>query len=636
MMTASRPGTILGTAAYMSPEQARGKTVDKRTDIWAFGSVLFEMLTGRKAFPGETVSDTIVSVLSREVDWNALPQGLPPRIRDLLRRCLQRDSAQRLRDIGDARIEIGETLTPGAISPVVTTEPSKTTYRSSILAFAVLLLGILIGVAINRATVTSSTASDIPAGWTGTLLGGPNVAFGPRISPDGKTLAFLAMIDGLTQVAVMNPESGNWTVLTRDRTHGYISRLSWSRDGTRIYFTRHYDVPLGIYSVPALGGEERLILENASGPEALPDGGLLVARINADRKNQIYRYWTGDARMKPLTAIVSGTENIPVRIFTDGARAVFVGQTPDGALTDRSTYLYILDLENEKVARIPVDLAFTGTGIVNSADPITIMPNGQSVLAVNADSDLTKVLRIDLDDPSHVRTVLALQQSPSQIDVALDGSLYVQQSSRPADIVKFSSSGGNLERLNAFRNLRPPPYGVSTATLHTAEGRSLITALIGGRRRLMVADPGKEPLPFVETDEETSGPATLVGNDRVAFMIGSGDTRRIAIASLRDGRIIKRLEDVKAATIRSIIASRDGKTFYFVDSGDVWSIPVDGGSPQKIHNGDGVAITPDGNNLIIQLIEAERIRWLKVTLDGRNEHLSDRAPSAATAESYCL
>src|SRR5438093_3253454 len=102
-------------------------------------------------------------------------------------------------------------------------------------------------------------------------------------------------------------------------------------------------------------------------------------------------------------------------------------------------------------------------------------------------------------------------------------------------------------------------------------------------------------------------------------MIGSGDTRRIAIASLRDGRIIKRLEDVKAATIRSIIASRDGKTFYFVDSGDVWSIPVDGGSPQKIHNGDGVAITPDGNNLIIQLIEAERIRWLKVTLDGRNE-----------------
>ena len=135
----------------------------------------------------------------------------------------------------------------------------------------------------------------------------------------------------------------------------------------------------------------------------------------------------------------------------------------------------------------------------------------------------------------------------------------------------------------------------------------------------MVADPGKEPLPFVETDEETSGPATLVGNDRVAFMIGSGDTRRIAIASLRDGRIIKRLEDVKAATIRSIIASRDGKTFYFVDSGDVWSIPVDGGSPQKIHNGDGVAITPDGNNLIIQLIEAERIRWLKVTLDGRNE-----------------
>jgi hypothetical protein len=99
-----------------------------------------------------------------------------------------------------------------------------------------------------------------------------------------------------------------------------------------------------------------------------------------------------------------------------------------------------------------------------------------------------------------------------------------------------------------------------------------------------------------------------VRSDRVAFVIGSGDARRIAIASLRDGRIIRRLQDLKAATIRAIVASRDGKTFYFVDSGTIWSIPVDGGSPQKIHSGDSVAITPDGNNLIVQLIEAEKIR----------------------------
>src|ERR1700674_715150 len=104
-------GRILGTPAYMSPEQARGKAVDKRTDIWAFGCVLYELLTGKVAFRGETISDTLAAVLEREPDLQALPPATPPKMRDLLRRCLQKDSQYRLRDIGDARIEIGEALT---------------------------------------------------------------------------------------------------------------------------------------------------------------------------------------------------------------------------------------------------------------------------------------------------------------------------------------------------------------------------------------------------------------------------------------------------------------------------------------------------------------------------------------------
>ena len=101
-------GTILGTASYMSPEQARGKTVDKRADIWAFGCVLFEMLSGRRAFEGETISDVLAGVIEREPDWSALPNVTPTRLRDLLRRSLNKDPNARLRDIGDARIEIEE------------------------------------------------------------------------------------------------------------------------------------------------------------------------------------------------------------------------------------------------------------------------------------------------------------------------------------------------------------------------------------------------------------------------------------------------------------------------------------------------------------------------------------------------
>src|SRR6185436_18142126 len=103
-------GVILGTAAYMSPEQARGKTVDRRTDIWSFGCVLYEMLSGKQLFYGETVSDTIARILEREPDWSALPAAVPERIRDLLRRCLEKDARKRLRDIGDARIELEEAV----------------------------------------------------------------------------------------------------------------------------------------------------------------------------------------------------------------------------------------------------------------------------------------------------------------------------------------------------------------------------------------------------------------------------------------------------------------------------------------------------------------------------------------------
>ena len=103
---ATQPGTILGTPAYMSPEQVRGEDVDKRTDVWALGCVLFELLTGRRAFGGGTASDCVAAVLEREPDWSALPAATPASIRVLLRRCLQKDRSKRLRDIGDARFAL--------------------------------------------------------------------------------------------------------------------------------------------------------------------------------------------------------------------------------------------------------------------------------------------------------------------------------------------------------------------------------------------------------------------------------------------------------------------------------------------------------------------------------------------------
>ncbi len=137
----TQAGLILGTAAYMAPEQARGKTVDKRADIWAFGCVLFEMLTGKRAFPGEDVTDTIVSVLSKEPEWSALPSPTSASVRSLLRRCLDKDPKQRLRDIGEARLALDGAFETGASQPAAaTSSPSGRLAWMAALAVAVVVI----------------------------------------------------------------------------------------------------------------------------------------------------------------------------------------------------------------------------------------------------------------------------------------------------------------------------------------------------------------------------------------------------------------------------------------------------------------------------------------------------------------
>ncbi len=139
----TREGVTLGTPAYMSPEQARGQTLDKRTDVWSFGCVLYEVLTGQRAFLGQTTSDTLVSVLEREPDWAALPRSLPPAVHSLVHRCTRKDKEQRLHDIADARIELEEALVAGAsVGSAVVPTRQTTRWRPSLgAALAVALLG---------------------------------------------------------------------------------------------------------------------------------------------------------------------------------------------------------------------------------------------------------------------------------------------------------------------------------------------------------------------------------------------------------------------------------------------------------------------------------------------------------------
>jgi serine/threonine protein kinase len=148
MATLSEEGRILGTPGYMSPEQARGKSVDKRTDIWAFGCVLYELLVGKPAFRGETVSDTLAKVLEREPDWETLPAATPAKLQELLHRCLEKDSQRRLRDIGEARIELLDAMPSTARQETSGKKRFKMTRRAAV--------GALAGAAAGAAGVATS------------------------------------------------------------------------------------------------------------------------------------------------------------------------------------------------------------------------------------------------------------------------------------------------------------------------------------------------------------------------------------------------------------------------------------------------------------------------------------------------
>jgi serine/threonine-protein kinase len=209
-LAATQAGIILGTAAYMSPEQAKAKAVDRRADIWAFGVVVYEMLTGRTMFSGETASETMAQVILKEPDWNALPASTPVRLRDLLRRCLVKDPGNRVRDIGDVRIAIEDIVANAEPRGETETVPGSPSPRRRLPMWTVAVLGLLLGAALvllmwqpwHRAVpgapirLTSELGAD--ASLAANILSNSTLA----LSPDGSMLAFVADKNGTPQIYI--------------------------------------------------------------------------------------------------------------------------------------------------------------------------------------------------------------------------------------------------------------------------------------------------------------------------------------------------------------------------------------------------------------------------------------------------
>jgi serine/threonine protein kinase/Tol biopolymer transport system component len=376
-------GVLLGTAAYMAPEQAKGAVVDRRADLFAFGAVLYEMLTGRRAFQGDSVTETLASVLKAEPDWTLLPKSTPEAIRRLLRRCLQKDRSRRLQTAADARIEIEDALTEQAPLPV---RESASKGRVSGAWIAATLALALVSAAFAVLYLRSARQPPAAAPETRTEIVTPatNDPSSFALSPDGRQLVFVASGDGPSRLwlrslagTTSQPLPGTegatgpfWSPDSRSVAFGTGGRLmrldlgggapqmlasgggrgAWNTDGV-ILFSRGPN--LGLFRISASGGDPIAVtkLDEQVGhqfPQFLPDGRHFVFRAIGQTPETDGTY-LGSLDSGDVTRLLPGGPTISAPLYHPSGWLMW---SRAGTLVAQR-----LDVELQTVAGDPVTLA---------------------------------------------------------------------------------------------------------------------------------------------------------------------------------------------------------------------------------------------------------------------------------------
>ena len=422
---ATRAGVILGTAAYMSPEQARGKNVDRRTDVWSFGCVLYECLTGRPLYQGETVSDLIARILEREPDWAALPANTPSRVRELLRKCLRKDPKERLRDIGDARLELAQAKVE---EPAFASNAGTRTRRWPwMVAAGVLGVALFASLALRPKPAaldarTMRVSIALPRGLE-VSLEVPDVT----LSPDGKTVLFAAVDStGTTRLFVRPLRSA--TVRVLPGTEGAVIPF-WAPDSRKIAFFANSNLqrmsidgggaqvlaPAPSARGGAWGAGDMIVYApSASGPlMKIPAGGgtpMVATVLDSTRGETAHRFpcFLPDGKHFLYVAIPGKDGKVDTRVTSlDDSSGPVLVSSPNMA-----TYAsgYLLFNQNESVVAQPFDLrSFQLRGspkVVGDLYNVSDQYSGSPALTASGDGTLiqreyrTSAMRVVLMDRS--------------------------------------------------------------------------------------------------------------------------------------------------------------------------------------------------------------------------------------------
>jgi serine/threonine protein kinase/Tol biopolymer transport system component len=557
---ASERGLILGTAAYMSPEQARGVGVDKRSDIWAFGCVLYEMLTGCSAFPGSTVADMIAAILDREPDWRRLPDTTPSGIRRLLRRCLAKDPRRRLRDIGDARLEIDDSL---------------------------------------------AGASDTIAAVAGHLAAKPDVEFqrltdfvgmkeSPAVSPDGKMVAFVAVVGGRRQLWLRMLAGGASLQVSRDDADHEEPR--WAPDSsTLIYCTcaAGSGDERALWEISALGGPPRRVIAAIGGGDISHDGQRIAVFQSAGEHVELVVAARDGWRKDCVITLPPEHLYSSPRWSPDG-RMIAFQQASSSGFDMRLQIVSVVDGRLQEVARSEYLAGFSwlpnGAGLVysSSCGSTLLYPPTMHLRTVGVDGRGDH--RLTFGDDSHL-----------QPDVHPSGRLVASRVRSRSDIWRFPTGGSPEENTrDAVRVTRQT--GQAQTPSVSPDGTELVyLSDNGGHGNLWVARTDGSGVRQITFERD---PAVAIG-----VPVWSPAGNWIVVIVTRGGKTGLWMVHPDGSGLHEAVRgwyacwSADGQWLYYTPAREgprcLERVHVEGGTPEVVlaSGGAGAAVSAGGSTL---------------------------------------
>jgi serine/threonine-protein kinase len=587
-MESTRAGVILGTAAYMSPEQARGRPVDKRADIWAFGVVLFEMLTGHMLFQGETVSDTLAGVLRADLDWTILPADTPPAVRRLLERCLQRDAKKRLRDIGDAWFEI-DSPPPAAAAPIPAA-PTKNQRLPWIACGAAVLIA-----AAAIAWAVLHKPAEVPRQVVRWSYSQEKLFYTLGLSREGSRLAY-SELDGTRISLALRPMDQPVAAPVPDTDRGVAA--TFSPDGQWMVFADVGDsqgAPAKLKKKPVTGGTAVTLCD-------VPD----KARGIAWGDNGDIVFDGGKGLMR-----ISSSGGAPEQVTTvDSSKHEIAHSWPYVMPGSRTVLFRIRSASGSQVALLDLKSHVTRVLIQNGSSPRyassghLIYYRDGTLFAAPFDA-----ARLELAGPEApvVEDVASVDPDGADYSISDQGLLvYMTGGGRGlTTILNWADRKGKLEPVSDAKlwgtgRLSPDMTHVAN-TIRAGEADDIWTYDLTRRTALRLTFEGKDTFPIWSPDGRW---ITFVG-------IRNGHTALYRVKADASGKPELLAEIENAAKPNSW--SPDGKTLVFSQSdadkhNHLWLVAIPGGKPVRLHDTDTIEsdgeVSPDGRWLAYESSES--------------------------------